>query len=328
MHHDNGVGRPALARRLESCADRARTRLGGGDPIPVRFDRHRLDRTGGPANVPPVEPDHAAGEFGGTGSTGLGQCGISAVVQPPEAGTLFVFSYNGQGFSTPIGRGVEGLLFSPGRGLFIFNPVAVLGVLGIGILVWRNRPLGVMFILLIVARTLFFAKWASWDGGVDWGPRLMFPVVFCLVIGAVEVLQATQARGPLGILARATFTVLAVVSLGISFLSVRVPYEQWWVTISSPTLRTPFARDGLLVPHPSAVDAAEDAWNFTERGSQIQGNLDLLEKGDAHMAPASFRTSDPIGGWILLTAGVGLLAAAGVMGRGLRRANDPYVSSG
>jgi hypothetical protein len=185
-----------------------------------------------------------------------------------------------------------------------------------------------MFILLIVARTLFFAKWASWYGGVDWGARFMFPVVFCFVIGAVEVLHATEARAPLGILARATFTVLAVLSLGISFLSVRVPYEQWWQTVTSPTLRAPFDRGGQLVLHPSAVDAVENTLNFTERGSQILGNFDLLEKGEALMAPASFRTNDPIGGWILLTAGVGLLAAAGVMGRGSRRLKDHDLTSG
>ncbi|MGP0029174.1 MAG: hypothetical protein ACLPVF_01560 [Acidimicrobiales bacterium] len=243
-------------------------------------------------------------------------------------GKLLVFSYNGQGFSTPMGRGIEGLLISPGKGVFIFNPVAVLGVIGIGILLWRNRPVGVMFILLIVARVLFFAKWTAWDGGVDWGSRFMFPVVFCFVIGAVEVLHVTEAGSALGILARATFTVLALLSVGISFLSIRVPYEQWWQTVSSPTLRAPFDRGGLLLPHPSSVDAVENALNFTERGSQIQGNFDLLEKGEALMAPESFQGKDPIKGWIVLLAGVGLLAAAGGLSRELGRDTDPHGTSG
>jgi hypothetical protein len=235
-------------------------------------------------------------------------------------GRFLVFSYNGQGFSTPFGRGFDGLLFSPGKGLFIFNPVALLGVIGLGLLLWRNRPLGVMFVLLIVTRALFFAKWASWDGGVDWGSRFMLPVVFCFVIGAMEVLRQTAPRSALGVLARATFTVLAVLSLGISFLSVRVPYEQWWNTVISPTLRVPFDKGGLLLPHPLAPNAAFNAMDFTERGSQIQGNLDLLEKGKALMSPASFRAGNPIAGWMLLVVGVALLAAAGAVSRAVRAA--------
>ena len=37
-------------------------------------------------------------------------------------GSLIVFSYNGEGFHTPIGRGLEGLLLSPGKSLLSSIP--------------------------------------------------------------------------------------------------------------------------------------------------------------------------------------------------------------
>lgn len=68
-------------------------------------------------------------------------------------------SYNGRGFHTPLFHGLEGLLLSPGKGVFLFNPVALLGVVGLVVLLRTNAPVGVLFLLLIVSRILFFARW-------------------------------------------------------------------------------------------------------------------------------------------------------------------------
>ena len=224
-------------------------------------------------------------------------------------GSELVFSYNGQGFHTAIGRGLEGMLVSPGKSLFVFNPIALLGLVGIVLFMRRDRPIAVLFLLLIVPRILFFAKWDSWDGGVAWGPRFLDPVVALFAIAAVEVLVAARHKGGWDVLARIAFGILALLSLGVSFLSVRVPYEQWFQTISTPDLRAQYDA-GHLVPDPNAPLAVQNAFDFTLPGSHLVGDIDLLENGSAKTAPWDFQGDRQAEGWLLLIAGLGLTFAA------------------
>lgn len=234
--------------------------------------------------------------------------------------SVLEFSYNGQGFHTPIGRGVEGLLFSPGKSFFVFNPIAVLGVVGLVILLTFNRAVGVLFILLIVPRVVFFAKWDQWPGGVDWGPRFLLPVVLLFVLSAVEVLHRTPARTITGVLTRVGFVSLFVLSLGISYVSVRIPYDQWLGTLENPKLAAHFEQGGPLFPHSGGTDAMLNAYDFTFRASQIRGDLDLIEAGTAVMAPADFNGDSSVLGWLLLSLGCVVLVTAGVEAAGVDRA--------
>lgn len=223
--------------------------------------------------------------------------------------SVFVFSYNGQGFHVPIGRGLEGMLFSPGKSIFVFNAIALLGLVGIYIFLRRDRAVGVLFLLWIIPRILFFSKWDAWDGGVSWGPRFLDPVVALLVIAAVEVLVTTRDVRRWRVPARIAFGVLAVISLGVSFLSVRVPYEQWFNTLQTPALRVHYDA-GHLVPHPNEPGAVSNAFDFTIEGGQVVGNVDLLQRGAAEMAPWSFQGDRSAEGWLLLFAGLLSTAAA------------------
>jgi hypothetical protein len=225
---------------------------------------------------------------------------------------VLVFSYNGQGFHTPIGRGLEGLLVSPGKSIFVFNPIALLGLVGILVFLLRDRPVGALFLLLIVPRILFFSKWDSWDGGVAWGPRFLDPVLALFVIAAVQVLVDTRELPRWDLLARLAFGVLALVSLGVSYLSVRVPFEQWFQTLSSPALRAHYD-SGHLVPDPNQPLAVSNAIDFTLEGGEVMGNIELLEKGAAKMAPWTFQGDRSAEGWTLLLIGLlGTAAGAGV----------------
>jgi hypothetical protein len=69
-------------------------------------------------------------------------------------GKLLVTSYNQSGYQTPLPHGLYGLLLSPGKSIFLFNPLAVLGVVGLGLLLWKRRPIGVLFGLLILVRAI------------------------------------------------------------------------------------------------------------------------------------------------------------------------------
>jgi hypothetical protein len=223
-------------------------------------------------------------------------------------GRLFVTSYDGLVFHNPLVLGLEGLLVSPGRSLFIYNPIALLGLVGFAVLLWRDRAMAALALTLIVPRIIFFAKLNSWAGGVTWGPRFLMPVVFLFVLAAVEVLRQTNRVPRLRVLACASFAVLAICSVGVNFLSVRVPYEQWRSVLFSPSERAVFENGHPLLRHPNAVNAVNDSLLFVVRASPIHGDVLLLEKGRAQMAPASWRGKDQYIGWLLLAASGAALA--------------------
>jgi hypothetical protein len=185
------------------------------------------------------------------------------------------------GFSTPLGFGLHGLLFDPGKGLFVFDSLAILGVIGLVALLFRNRPVAALFLLLIVPRLFFFAKFDLWAGGWAWGPRYLFPVVPLLVLAAVELLRAFHRGTVAGIAVRVSAVVLVMVSVAINYLSIRVPYEQWlqilaWGPASTQT------KVGLhQMSFPQQLNAYDSQWST----SPIWGDVTLLRHGVAEMAP-------------------------------------------
>ena len=225
------------------------------------------------------------------------------------------FSYHGEGYSTPIIHGLDGLILSPNKGLFLFSPIALLGLVGLFVLVRTDRAIGVMFLLLIIPRLLFFARWGDWEGGISWGPRFLEPVVLLMVISAVEVLHRTSGAAVVGVLARVSFGVLCIVGLAVSYLSVRVPYEQWEQVLVSPGRISIYEQGHPFwsSPSPAAIRSATD---FTWRASVIPGDIDLLEHGTARMGPALFADGDAVAAWLVLS--LGCASSIGALGLAIK----------
>jgi hypothetical protein len=232
-------------------------------------------------------------------------------------GTPFVTSYGGQGFGTPILTGLRGLLLSPSRGLFVFNLIAVPGTIGLAWMLWQREPFGVLATLLLLPRLLVFAKWTAWEGGISWGPRFLMPSMFLLVISAFYLLEFARRRLSLVWLTRILLTLIALASVPVSYLSVRVPYEQWNNQLVH-----------FLPAHSLGGGAPRQAFQseiWTVSASQLRGDILLLRKGVAQMSPALWRTHLQWVGWLLLAGfGVCAVTAIGVAARAdnrdLRRA--------
>ncbi|PIE52642.1 hypothetical protein CSA37_05270 [Candidatus Fermentibacteria bacterium] len=95
------------------------------------------------------------------------------------------------------GRGIPGLLFSPGKGLFWYAPLTVLAIFYCGD--WR-------FWSPLVFSLVLHGFLHDWTGGTGWGPRFLFPVLPVFFMPLMR-------RGTGGKL----FTVLAVLTLIITF---------------------------------------------------------------------------------------------------------------
>lgn len=106
--------------------------------------------------------------------------------------SVLKFGYDGETFSTPVLRGLYGLLASPGRGLLYYSLPSAFAVMLIGARVIRGRDwrdsvvLGTFFFYL-----LLYAHWGSFEGGWCWGPRFLLPFLPLLHLAFLPLLGNT-----------------------------------------------------------------------------------------------------------------------------------------
>jgi len=112
--------------------------------------------------------------------------------------------YEGERWTTPLWVGLPGALISPGRGILLSFPAAVLVPLGLRRL-WRtqDRVVGVALATLAGLLLLNTATWYAWWGGFNWGLRLFvpaLPVLAVLVACGVATLSPAVRRWLPGLL--------------------------------------------------------------------------------------------------------------------------------
>ena len=163
--------------------------------------------------------------------------------------------------------GLPGILFSPGRGLLIYTPIAIFALAA---LASRSREVRQQHRLVVMAASLFivlylafFAAFPIWWGGYCWGPRLLTEILVPLMILVAVGLPALTSRR-----LRGAFVVLAIYGSLIQAIGVYdYPKGQWdalpasvdnhpdraWNWVDNPVIRT--ARGGLAW-EPYAIVAA------------------------------------------------------------------------
>lgn len=135
-------------------------------------------------------------------------------------------------WQTPFFEGLLGILFSPGRGLFVFSPVLVLSIVGM-MHVWIKGPwafkylsLGSLFVVLL------YSKWFAWWGGWSYGPRLLADLAPLLCFFLYPIIEMMQRRWFL----KLVFVMLALLSVGFHALGV-FWYDGSWDARNDPNRR-------------------------------------------------------------------------------------------
>ncbi|MFX1466111.1 MAG: hypothetical protein ACFFA5_06540 [Promethearchaeota archaeon] len=85
-------------------------------------------------------------------------------------------------FSTNPFFGLYGLLFSPGRGLFIYSPILILSIPGFLYFFKSNKEEATLFILSFCAILLFYSAYTWWHAGLSFGPRFLTDILPCFVL--------------------------------------------------------------------------------------------------------------------------------------------------
>lgn len=125
-----------------------------------------------------------------------------------RTGSLWRFGYANEGWTTPFLTGLYGLLFSPGRGLIFYSPLAIAAVIGWWGL-WRQgwQAETVLVMGLFAVEIAVYASWWAWEGGWVWGPRFLLPTQPLLMLGLLPWLTTGWPKWPLVIAAVAGFLV-------------------------------------------------------------------------------------------------------------------------
>jgi hypothetical protein len=184
---------------------------------------------------------------------------------PLQAGYSLASDY--YGFGSPL-SGISGLLFSPGRSVFLYSPILIAALAGLPLLWRQHRALTVAVVTIVVANLVLYGAYGAWWGGWDWGPRYLVPMTPFLVLPLLPLLQRwadlpRAARAVIYGLAAAGVLV-QVLDVSIDFqhqlqllreTGVQAPDAQWWTLQYSGIWRHGQAAVGLLsgsAPYPAS----------------------------------------------------------------------------
>ena len=131
----------------------------------------------------------------------------ATLLVPLAVGQFAVFGYNayrfgdpleygywGVGWDTPLLLGLYSQLLSPGKGMFVFMPVLLLGILGWPALGRIRCDWACLILALVASHLVPHALYQDWAGGGGWGPRLLLPIVPLVLFPAGEIIRHWQTR--------------------------------------------------------------------------------------------------------------------------------------
>lgn len=114
---------------------------------------------------------------------------------PPVLLTEFIGGLQRGWLGLPPWIGFRGLVFSPGKSLFLYSPFLILGLVSIPLFVRRHGWRGALYVVVPVLFIAIYSLKRVWDGG-GWGPRYMVPMVPFLAIVAAPLIAAAWRHVP------------------------------------------------------------------------------------------------------------------------------------
>ena len=120
---------------------------------------------------------------------------------------------------------VYGLLFSPGKGLFIYAPIFVLSMVGLVGLVRRNAGAGLLILLSVVSVVCLYGYYWTWYGGMCWGPRFLVPLGPLLSLPLAQIWLLRKKKWAIAGWA------IVFLSLAIQFVASTASYVPYYLSV-------------------------------------------------------------------------------------------------
>jgi hypothetical protein len=128
------------------------------------------------------------------------------------------FGYGSEGFTSSPLVGLVGVLFSPGRSIFIYSPITILAITGGRLLFKRDRVKFLILLVPLAGYILMVALWHNWDGGSSWGSRLLTPVLPVLGVLLAPAIHRSFSRS--GSVSSLVVLLLGTIGFGIQVLTI------------------------------------------------------------------------------------------------------------
>jgi len=123
-----------------------------------------------------------------------------------------------------------GYQFSPARSIWLYSPVLLLGFIGIFRLIKKEDSrwlaFGILFTLVLTSAAYGALRLGSyWNGGWNWGPRYMLPIIPLWMLFVLPVIDSVLRAGRLKQLG---FGLLILFSVAIQILGIALPYSDFY----------------------------------------------------------------------------------------------------
>jgi hypothetical protein len=225
----------------------------------------------------------------------------------PLLGGLMIASYNlyvlrhisgghtVNGLNGSLLDGFAGILFSPGRGLFIYTPVAIFALYALlpsaAAARAKHAPLLAACLVFVVLDSIVIAKWGVWWGGYCWGPRLLTELAPPLTVLMAIGVSAIQRPWP-----RRAFAVLALYSISIQAIGAFFYPKGHWDTrpknVNAARARLWDWRDNPI----ARTVGAGPAWeSYAVIGTAIAGGLPAAQRRMRELNANPYDESPPEG---------------------------------
>lgn len=138
------------------------------------------------------------------------------------SGNLFLYTYNNEGFTNFFNPKILQLWFSTNNGLFLYNPMILLSLIGLFFLRKTNSKFTYYLSGYFILISYIFSSWWSWSYGCSYGCRpyveyytlLSFPLCFC----SEYILKSSSKK----------FFLLIIILLALWNLKLIFSYDGCW----------------------------------------------------------------------------------------------------
>ncbi|MEW6203624.1 MAG: hypothetical protein AB1546_16740, partial [bacterium] len=166
-------------------------------------------------------------------------------------------------FNTPLFVGLHGLLFSPGKSIFIYCPLVLAFFPATAAFRKSHSAESKLFTACAVIYLLIHAKWNLWGGDLSWGPRYLVPVVPMLILPLGALLDA-KSRTPRFIICNLQFALhtphywlifLFLLSFSVQIIGISIDFKQYY-DATYMTERPSLEKNDLTNFHPQYAPVA------------------------------------------------------------------------